>query len=36
VTGPREGKAFPAGADIPLMESVLRAMRAAAEQDGAE
>ena len=36
VTGPREGKAFPAGADIPLMESVLRAMLAAAEHDGAE
>jgi uncharacterized cupin superfamily protein len=36
VTGPRDGKAFPAGADIPLLESVLRAMRAAAEHDGAE
>jgi uncharacterized cupin superfamily protein len=36
VTGPGDGKAFPTGADIPLMESVLRAMRAAAEHDGAE
>jgi len=34
VTGPRDGKAFPAGADIPLMKSVLRAMHAAAEHDG--
>jgi uncharacterized cupin superfamily protein len=36
VTGPRDGKAFPAGADIPLLEAVLRGMRAAAEHDGAE
>jgi uncharacterized cupin superfamily protein len=34
VTGPREGRAFPAGSDIPLMESLVRAMRAAAEHDG--
>jgi uncharacterized cupin superfamily protein len=34
VVGPREGKAFRADGEIPLMESVLRAMRAAAEHDG--
>ena len=36
VTGAREGKAFPAGTDIPWMECVARGMRAAAEHDGAE
>jgi uncharacterized cupin superfamily protein len=36
VTGPREAKAFPGGSDVPLMESVTRSMRAAAEHDGAE
>jgi uncharacterized cupin superfamily protein len=36
VTGPADGRAYPAGTDIPFMESVLRAMRAAAEHDGAE
>jgi uncharacterized cupin superfamily protein len=36
VTGPRDGKSFPAGADIPLMEAVVQGMRAADEHDGAE
>ncbi|MDX6719929.1 MAG: hypothetical protein QOJ63_2183, partial [Solirubrobacteraceae bacterium] len=29
VLGPHEGKAFPAGSDIPFMESVVQAIRAA-------
>ena len=33
VTGPQDGKAFPPGTDIPFMEAVVRAMRAAAEHD---
>jgi uncharacterized cupin superfamily protein len=36
LTGPQEGKVFPGGADVAILESVERAMRAAAEHDGAE
>jgi uncharacterized cupin superfamily protein len=36
VTGPQEGKVFPGDGDVPLTESVERAMRAAAEHDSAE
>jgi uncharacterized cupin superfamily protein len=35
-TGPREGKAFPGGSEIELMESVVRAMEAAAAQQPRE
>ncbi len=31
MTGPQEGKSFPAGTDVPFMETVLRAMDAAAQ-----
>jgi uncharacterized cupin superfamily protein len=34
VTGPRDGKAFLAGADTPLMEAVVQGMPAAAEHEG--
>jgi uncharacterized cupin superfamily protein len=33
MTGPQEGKVFPAGSDVAVMESVERSMRAAAEHD---
>lgn len=33
LTGAMEGKAFPAGSDVAYMETVLRAMQAAAEHD---
>lgn len=36
MTGPGEGKAFPAGTDAPFIESVMRAMRAAAEHEGSD
>ena len=36
VSGPREAKAFPAGSDMPLTDSVARAMSAAPEHDSAE
>lgn len=35
MTAPAEGKAFPAGTDVPFLESVMRAMRAADEHEGA-
>jgi hypothetical protein len=33
-TGSQDGKAFPAGADIPVMDAVAEGMRAAAEHEG--
>jgi uncharacterized cupin superfamily protein len=33
MTGPQEGKVFPAGSDVPVIESVERSMRAAVEHD---
>jgi len=33
VTGPTDGKVFPAGADAPIMDSVVQAMRAATEHE---
>jgi uncharacterized cupin superfamily protein len=33
LTGPTEGKVFPAGADAPVVESVVQAMRAALEHE---
>jgi hypothetical protein len=35
ITGPQNGKAFPARTDVPFVESVAQAMRAAAEREGA-
>lgn len=35
VLGPRDGKAFPAGSDIPFMEAVVKAIRAPAQRGGA-
>jgi uncharacterized cupin superfamily protein len=35
VTGPQDGKAFPAGTDVPFMDTIVLAMRAAAEREGA-
>lgn len=34
VLGPRDGKAFPAGGDIPLMEAVVSAIQAPVHRDG--
>jgi uncharacterized cupin superfamily protein len=37
ITGPQSGKTFPAGSDVPFMESVVTAMQAAVEpQPGAD
>ncbi len=33
MTGPAEGKSFPAGSDVPFAESVVRAMQAATEHE---
>lgn len=33
MTGPAEGKTFPAGTDAPFLDSVLSAMKAGAERD---
>ncbi len=35
MTGPGEGKVFPAGSDVPVMEAMGQAMRAAREHDDA-
>lgn len=34
MTGPQEGKVFPAGTDVPVMEALGTAMAAGAERDG--
>jgi hypothetical protein len=34
MTGPTEGKVFPEGTDVSIIEAIQRGMRAAGEHDG--